>query len=172
MLDPRFHGADLGQKNMDEKENRIYEFSYLLSPHTPEEGVPAEVGKLKDIIGNFGANFIAEEFPRLINLAYDMEVTIANKKYRFPNAYFGWFKFELGPDGILKLKDALKHYDVVIRHLLLKTVRENTMAPKRIGPKPEWRKRVGEKEKGAPAGGKEVEMNKEEVDKKIEELVA
>ncbi|KKQ35460.1 MAG: hypothetical protein US50_C0014G0007 [Candidatus Nomurabacteria bacterium GW2011_GWB1_37_5] len=162
-------------KLMEEKEFRVYELSYLFVPLIEEEAVSAKAGDFKNFLSNLGAQFISEEFPRLIQLAYAMDKSIANKKYKFTNAYFGWFKFEIDAESISKIKEYLKHNDDIIRHLLIKTIKENTQAPKKLSPRPEFRKKFkteGESAAGASQTEEKGEVNEAEVDKKIDELIA
>ncbi len=147
----------------DTKDTRIYELGFLMAPTIGEEHLPAEVTALKDIVSAKGGVTIAEEFPRFIELAYRMDRTIANRKEKFTHAYFGWMKFEMSPENADALGKELADNDKLVRYTLFKTVRENTIASKR--PIRESRKRVASDEP-------KVEMNKEEVDKEIDALVA
>jgi len=85
-------------------------------------------------------------------------------------AYFGWIKFELEPDSVLQLKENLEQNDSLLRFLIIKTVRENTLVPKKplakTGSYKKRREPVATKEEKV-----EKEIDKEAVDKKIEELV-
>lgn len=159
---------------MDEKEAKIYELSYLATPTLSEEELPAKVGGLKEVISNLGGAFISEEYPKLIDLAYTMERVVANKRNKFGQGYFGWFKFEMDPASVLKLKGALDLDESIIRFLIIRTVRENTLAPRARmaqNQKAEQRKKAVESENG---GTKEpiTEAEAKEIDKRIDELVA
>ena len=163
------------KNNMDseldiKKDKKIYELAFIFVPTLGDDGLAAKFGDLKGNLTNLGAIFISEEYPKLINLAYIMDKVIANKKQKFQSGYFGWTKFELEADGIAKLKDLLKHDENMLRHLIVKTVRENTMSSNRI-----FRKSTEggyKKKEGEEVREKEphVEINKEELDKKLEEL--
>ncbi len=151
-----------------EKDGRIYELAYLYVPLLTEETVAASYGNLKALLEKHGAQFIGEETPKMIELAYQMSRIIENKKTWFDNAYFGWVKFEIEPTEIALIEEVLKRDEQIIRYMTLKTVRESTMASKK--PMREYRKRTGDKVEGgeeAPA----APMNKEEVDKQIDALV-
>ena len=158
-------------------EMRVYELSFIFSSLLSPEDMALKFGDLKNLLMVSGARFITEEMPRLIPLAYTMVATIGNKKYRFNNGYFGWVKFELGQEGILNLKEGLKTNEDIVRHLLIKTVRENTLAPRkpmnreRFSSKPRYSSAV--KSQPDKSEDKEVmPMDKEAVDKKIEELIS
>jgi ribosomal protein S6 len=114
-----------------ESENRIYEVGYVLLSTFPEEKIEAEAARLKKSIESKGGVIIAEEAPYLRDLAYEMIKVIANKNERFTQGYFGWIKFEVGSDEALELKKAFDADMSILRHLLIKTVRENTMYTKR-----------------------------------------
>lgn len=144
-------------------EMRVYELGYLLLPTLGEEHVPAEVTALKDIIGKSGGVFVAEDFPRFIELAYRMERTIANRKEKFTHAYFGWTKFEMNPEAADALDKELVRNEKLVRHIMFRTVRENTIASRKPF-RSESRKKVDDAEP-------KVEINKEEVDAQIDALV-
>ena len=160
-------------QNMDEKEavgTRVYELGYLLVSSIPEEGVPVIYGNLKEMVSSFGGEMISDEMPKMINLAYTMRKVVSNVRSKFDTAYFGWLKFNMDTDKVLILKKKLDLDPNVIRFLILKTVKENTIAAKRFVHRDNRRKMPAVKE------GVEVEMavpiNKEEIDKEIDAMVA
>lgn len=148
---------------------RVYELGYLLVPTISEEHLASEVGALKATLETPGAVTISEEYPKLIELAYRMDKVISNKKNKFDTGYFGWIKFEVDAASLVGIKEKLDRSDSIIRYLLIKTVRENTIASKRPA-RSDSRRRLTKKE-GEDAEVEAPEMNKEEVDKKIEEMV-
>ncbi|OGI72112.1 hypothetical protein A3J61_00950 [Candidatus Nomurabacteria bacterium RIFCSPHIGHO2_02_FULL_38_15] len=122
-------------------EKRVYEFSYLLVPTMAEEDVAGKVSQLKKIFTDSGAEIIADEAPEYIGLAYTIIHKVDNKNVRVNSAYFGWFKFMGEVDVLEKVKMKLDRDNDLVRHLLIKTVAENTMAPKKLSQKREVRKR-------------------------------
>src|SRR5690606_25614016 len=42
-------------------------------------------------------------------------------------AYFGWIKFDITPDVIVALTEEIEALETIIRSLMIKTVRENTL---------------------------------------------
>ncbi len=156
-------------EDIETKENRIYELGYLFVPSIAEESVAGEATALKDLILSFGALPISEEYPKLINLAYEMETVVNNKKEHFETGYFGWFKFELDPEKVSSLEAKLKLSPKLIRFLLVKTVRENTMAGKRSFGSRDFKRRTEVKRDPTAAP---VEINKEEIDREIDALVS
>ena len=157
------------ETTVKEEGMRVYELGYLLVPTISEENLASEVGALKDILEAQGAVTVSEEYPKLTELAYTMDKVISNKKNKFDAGYFGWIKFEIEISALAGIKEKLDRSDSIIRYLLIKTVRENTIASKRPA-RSDSRRKIGKKE-GDEAEGDAPEMNKEEVDKKIEEMV-
>lgn len=159
--------GNLPQENAFVSDGRVYELGYLLTPALSPENVPARYGDLKDAIIGLGGKIISDEMPQMLHLAYTM-VKIQNARNKFDTAYFGWIKFEMNPEKVLDLKKKLYLDPDLIRFLMLKTVGENTIAAKRFAHR-DFRRRV-------PAAKKEedeaVAINKEEIDKEIEALVA
>lgn len=151
-----------------EKETKmtVYEVGYLLVPTIAEENVGGEVTNLKDMLSSNGAQFISDEFPKMMELAYQMSRDIANKKNKFTTGYFGWVKFELPTENALTVKGNLDRNESIIRYLMIKTVRESTMSTKRTYTK-DATKRRSVKSEETPA----EPMNEEVIDKEIDALV-
>ena len=152
-----------------ETELRVYEVGFLLLPYVQEADLAQEVGRIKEAIVSAGGTPFADENPRLLALAYPMYKVFSNKKTKFENAYFGWIKFDGEPKGVAKLKKSLDAEANVLRFLITKTVRENTLtrkpAPFASKPiKPAVKEVVKEDEP------KEV-INEAELDKTIDDLI-
>jgi ribosomal protein S6 len=154
---------------LTEADGRVYELGYLLVPTIPEENVAGIYSNLKDLVSSLGGIHISDEMPKMIPLAYSMMKVVANVRSKFNTAYFGWVKFTMDSDKILELKKKLDFDPNVIRFLILKTVKENTIAAKRFV-RGDMRKKpgVGKTENSETV----VPINKEEVDKEIDALVA
>ncbi|HAS81055.1 MAG: hypothetical protein UR25_C0005G0031 [Candidatus Nomurabacteria bacterium GW2011_GWE1_32_28] len=148
---------------------RVYELGYLLIPTISEENIPVVYGNLKELVSNLGGEIISDEMPKMISLAYQMLKVTQNVRSKFNTAYFGWIKFEMGSDKILELKKKVDLDPNFIRFLILKTVKENTIAAKRFTRKDFKRKtstkKDGENEEALP-------IDKEEIDKEIEAMIA
>ena len=153
-----------------ENDARVYELGYLLMPTIKEEDVPVSYGNLKELVSSFKGEIIADEMPKMTNLAYSMQKITSNVRNKFKTAYFGWTKFIMDSQKVLELK---KHIDLdsnFIRFLILKTVKENTIAAKRfvrgdiVHRRPPMKKNRDDEVI--------VPMNKEEIDKEIDALVA
>ena len=163
-------------KPMQENENeiemdanhRVYELGYLLVPTISEENLPATFGNLKELISSLGGVAIYDEMPKMIPLAYSMVKVVSNVRNKFNTAYFGWTKFTMDSDKITELKKKLDLDPNFIRFLILKTVKENTIATKRFP-----RGEIHRKPRTEKSGSNEtaVPINKEEIDKEIDALV-
>lgn len=164
-------GKEIMNEEVSVKNSQVYELGYLLVPTIEEDRVAEVYGNLRELIVSLGGEMISDEMPKSIGLAYTMVKVIANVRNKFNTAYFGWVKFEMDKENIAKLKAKLDLDVTVIRFLITKTVRENTMATKRYMPagmvrrKPFTAKKEGENE--TP-----VEINKEEIDKEIDALAS
>ncbi len=158
-------------QNNDEngsEDKRVYELSYLLVPTIAQEEVSSVYTALKDQITAMGGEFISDDMPKMIPLAYEMVKVISNINNKFSSAYFGWVKFIIEPEKVLELKKKLDLDANVVRFLILKTVKENTLASRRyVGRDSAYRKpqKKTEGEEAAP-------INKEEIDKEIDAMVA
>jgi len=154
----------------EEKEVRtsVYEVGYIMLPSISEENLGEEVASFKNIFTEKGATFISDEYPKLIELAYEMSRSIANKKQKFSYGYFGWVKFECGTVEAKTIKEILDKNEKLVRYLMIKTVRENTMSVKRSYSKHDASKR----RPASSIKAKETEViNEETIDKEIEALV-
>ena len=147
---------------------RVYEVGYLLVPTILDTDVPMVFGNLKELISSLGGVAISDEMPKMINLAYSMVKVVSNVRSKFNTAYFGWVKFTMDSDKVLELKKKLDLDPNFIRFLVLKTVKENTIATKRFAHGEIHRKpKTAKSEEGEAAP-----INKEEIDKEIDAMIA
>jgi len=144
----------------------VYEVGYIMVPSIAEENLGGEVTAFKDTLSNQGAIFVADENPKMMELAYEMSRSVANKKQKFSYGYFGWVKFECTSVQASVIKDMLDKNEKLVRYLLIKTVRESTMSLKRPYGKPE-----GSKRRATTRTEKVDPINEEVIDKEIEALV-
>lgn len=140
---------------MSETTTRAYELGYLLVPTAAETEVPGLVDTLKGFIGKGGGEVVSEGAPEFIDLAYTMEKSIASKKYKYSQGYFGWVKFTAEPDAMEAIKKALDAQLELVRYILVKTSVENTIVFKK--PKVEARRE-------ATGGDEEIVVEESEVD--------
>jgi len=117
-------------KNSEEK---IYEVGYHVLSSVSEENILSEVEKIKAYLAKEKAIIISEEAPKLRPLAYSIKKAFGGTYKVFDKAYFGFIKFELGEDGDVRNIDlGMKNNESVLRYLVIKTVRENTMYSPKI----------------------------------------
>ena len=162
--------AEIKDENqIPDADSRVYELGYLLVPTLTEENVPAAYGNLKELVSSFGGMPIFDEMPKMIPLAYTMSKVISNVRSKWNTAYFGWMKFTMDSDKIPELKKKLDLEQNLIRFLIIKTVKENTIATKRFVRTDMHRGRKTEK---GGEGETVLPINKEEIDKEIDALVA
>ncbi|MFA6177833.1 MAG: 30S ribosomal protein S6 [Candidatus Paceibacterota bacterium] len=156
-------------ETIEEANSRVYELGYHLVPTLSEEEIPATYGNLKELISSLGGIFVSDEMPKMITLAYPMVKVIANIRNKFKNAYFGWTKFTMDSAEVLKLKKKLDLDPNIVRFLIIKTVKENTINTKRFT-RGEFvnRKTKTDKKNDEVV----VPINKEEIDKEIDALVS
>lgn len=109
----------------------IYEVGYLILPTVGEDTLAPEVSKLKETLTGADAKVIADEYPALIALQYEMVKRIDTKNVRFDKGYFGWIKFEAEGADLQKIKKQLDLNKMILRYLIISTVRENTLSSKK-----------------------------------------
>jgi ribosomal protein S6 len=149
---------------------QIYELGYHIVSTVAEENVPQEVLNLKAVVLQDGGSLVSEGEPKLINLAYPMTKSVADIKKTFDTAYFGWIKFETKSELMPIIKKAVDQNPLILRYLLIKTVRENTLYTPKLT--------VRAPEKEAPKVKKSIKTEEkkatsiEDIDKSIDELVA
>jgi ribosomal protein S6 len=153
----------------------VYEVGYHIVPTVSPENLPKEVDALKGVLGAQQATIVSEEFPKLRNLAYTMIKPIGPVRHRFDTAYFGWIKFEAPKESVSEIEKAFLASDKIIRHLIVKTVRENTIYGPKILAEEKKETREGQPAEPAKAPAEEPKAAKpkasEDLDKSIDKLV-
>lgn len=119
------------QASTETLEPRVYELGFLLSPAVREEDLDARVDEIKTIITDAAGSIIADGRPEFIDIAYQMDKTIDNKKVKFDQGYFGWIKFTTTPNMIKAIQESMDKNLLIIRSLLVLTVAENTVISKK-----------------------------------------
>ncbi len=108
-------------------EPRVYELGYLIMPSVDEGDLGTQRDALVALITRFEGIVIDEGQPALIDLAYEMDKLINNKRAIFNQAYFGWIKFDVSPRGVEALTKEIEAVQSLIRFILVKTIKENTL---------------------------------------------
>ena len=120
--------TDINEITVD---SRVYEISFIFDNKLDEETALEKSNALKQSIATLGGSFISEEAPYLRELAYEMTRVVNNVNVRFNVGYFGWIKFEMDGSKVKELEKGLKLDEQVVRYMVVKTVRENTVYTKR-----------------------------------------
>jgi ribosomal protein S6 len=161
-------------KEKDESldEMQVYEIGFHILPTVPEEKLPEVVLKIKDSVTANGGEIITEDFPKMKVLAYEIKKRIETKYSTFNKAYFGWVKFETVPVSVGKIKTETESNQDILRFIIIKTVRENTIhTPK----SPVIARSVNTEEIKIPGQtqvpAEKTEVSEAEIDKSIDELV-
>ena len=153
----------------NKKDKKVYELGYLLIPTLDSEEIHTILGNLKELISSLEGDYISDEIPKMMSLAYPMLKVVSNVRNKFDTAYFGWIKFFMDSEKILELKKKADLDPNILRFLILKTVQENTIASKKFsGRDSAYRKSSYKKNENKEV----VPINKEEVDKEIDAMVA
>jgi ribosomal protein S6 len=159
------------EKDENVEEGQIYEVGFHILPTLAEEKLPEIVVRIKDVITNNGGEVISDDFPKQKVLAYEIKKRIDTKYVRFNRSYFGSVKFEILSGEVEKIKKEMESNGDILRFIIVKTVRENTM----YTPKYQSMSRGNVEEKVAKSEVVEpvekVEISEEEIDKSIDELL-
>ena len=100
---------------MNEAENtKEYEMSYLLTPEISEDKTDSEITELKNIITENSGSIVQADPIEKKWLVYPV------KKQN--QAYFGVVYFNVGTEGLDKIKKTLALYKKVLRYLILNKV--------------------------------------------------
>lgn len=146
----------------------VYEVGYHIVPAVSPENLPKEVDAIKAALGAQGATIISEEAPKLIKLAYTMVKAIGSARHKYDTAHFGWIKFEASPEAVVEIKKAVDGNEKVLRSLIVKTVRENTL----YGPKLLAQEKAEAAKAEEPKEAAKPQASDEEIDKAVDKLVA
>lgn len=152
----------------NESNKQVYELGYLLAPTLNEGDFGVAYNGLKDLIASLGGEYIADEIPKMTQLAYSMVKVVSNVRNKYSTAYFGWIKFYMDKEKVGELKKKLDFDPNTVRFLILKTVKENTIASKRFVGKDSAYKKPSKKDENVEA----TPINTEEVDKEIDAMVS
>ena len=116
------------KQDQNQASGPVYELGYLLADQLTDEKVAKKVTDLKGIVSQDAEAVIDEGEPELRTLAYTITTRRDGKRKDYSKAHFGWIKFESSADKINNIEETVKADNEVIRFLLIKTVREDTLA--------------------------------------------
>ncbi len=119
---------NINSQEKDPELYEVYEFGYHILPTVADSELENKVNEIRNLIKDFGGEFIMEGEPELIDLAYTMIVPRGGHNDKYDKAYFGWIKFEAPKAKIPELQKELKLNGDILRFILFKTVKEDTRA--------------------------------------------
>ena len=120
---------------MDENNDNdklVYEVGYHIVPTVEEVAIPAEADAIKSAVVETGGSVISEDSPKIMNLAYDISKSVNAKRQSYSKAYFGWVKFEVEPAAIAPIKSKIESMASVLRFIIIKTVKADTMRSQKV----------------------------------------
>lgn len=154
--------------------SKIYELGYLLLPKITTDRALIEEKVLMDFFVKGGGELISSEHPVLIDLAYPMLKVIHAHREKCNQGYFGWMKFEIETKALEDIKKNIDLSEMVLRYLLIKTVRGNTLLDGKMnfGEALEKSKQPEEDEEAVQEKEKtESVIDEDQLDKSIDDLV-
>ena len=166
--------AEATTEQNSESEQVVYELGYHLLPSLSEDNIKTEVEDIKSTIEKSEGVFLSEEYPKSFQLAYTIAKKSGSKYIKFDAAFFGWIKFEMTPERVIVLKEALDKKDTILRFIIVKTTREHIpLQPKlKVHTKPRAEVTLPSKLASPVKPLTRTAISDEELDKSIEELVA
>ncbi len=105
----------------------IYEISYILLPSLSNDDVSKEVTNLQEQISSNSGNVLSFENPILIDLAYPMVKVTTSSRVKCQKGYFGYIKFQMDTLNVSEIKKYAENNPFIVRFLIVKTVKENTL---------------------------------------------
>lgn len=155
--------------------SKVYEIGFHLAPIVGDDNIAHEVSLIRDALDAIKAEVVSEDLPRLFALAYPLSKVIKGTKRTFKESYFGWIKFEAEAEAVASFKETVEKLENVLRFLIVKTVRDNTLYGPKFATKEQMKGAFKKDEADeTPVVVKEEDKEKltpEELDKTIEDLV-
>lgn len=150
----------------------VYEVGFHIVPTVVEADLGAVLEKIRGALAKSDAEIIKEEFPAKKTLAYTIERrATAGKREKFTESYFGFIKFAIERGAITEFAAALRGMNEVLRFLIIETVREETVVPRRaVFSSDRLEGETIKKPTAAPEATGEV--SEEELNKSIDALVS
>lgn len=149
---------------------RVYETGYLIAPSVKEDDIESIVSGIRSVIEKASGSFIAEGAPSMMKLAYEMEGREVGKRMIYDRAYFGWIKFEAATSAVGALEVSYKRSTEILRHLIFKTLREDTRAKIKAPTLREVKRTDTLKTTPRRAEESAEPVSEEDIDKAIEDL--
>ncbi len=112
----------------EDRDAKLYEFAFHLVPKMSSDDAVSAFTDIKNQITATGATISNESTPALLNLAYQMDITVESVRSKYNQAYFAWVIFEATGSQILALKEEIKLRTDVLRNLLITTKNESPIS--------------------------------------------
>ena len=106
---------------------QVYEVGFHVVPTLTEEKASQKAAEFRSLIEKNNGTVISEGAPQNQPLAYTLYKDVGSVRSKYDNAHFGWIKFEAPTTSIAIVKDAMDKDSEILRHIIIKTVRENTL---------------------------------------------
>ena len=148
----------------------VYESSFILAPSLAEEQVSSAVNLLEQKVKELDGEVLSSEAPALVDLAYPIIKIIQTSRQKYTSGYFGWTKFEVPVESLKDIEKFLKENKDIIRFLIIKTVKENTLLHGKMFLKKEEPSKVKFEAPVQEIPPEEL-STPEEIDKSIDQLV-
>ena len=116
----------------EEKDAKMYEFAFHLVPKMTEDEALKSFTDIKKLVEASGATITNESSPALLNLAYQMELTVDAVKSKYNLAYFAWIILEANGTQVLKITEEIKDRTDILRHLLITTKNDSPITSQAV----------------------------------------
>lgn len=123
--------AEVSSQANKANEKPVYEVGFHIVPTVAEAELGSVLEKIRAALAKADAEIIKEEFPVKKTLAYVIERAITGKREKYAESYFGFIKFATEKDAVAGFTTALRSMSEVLRFLVIQTVREEAVAPRR-----------------------------------------
>ncbi|HEX8994327.1 MAG TPA: 30S ribosomal protein S6 [Candidatus Paceibacterota bacterium] len=158
------------QAKSDEKV--VLEAGFHIVPTVAEADVTAIADSVRTIIEKAGGSVISSEMPKRMPFAYRIERSVAGKREKYTEGYFGWIKFEAEAGAAKAVEHALRDLSEILRFMVIRTTREAiTYTPRAVFASNSLEGKTIEKPAVVVAPEEKKEVSETELDKTIESLV-
>ena len=106
-------------------ETAVYEVGFHVVPTVQETEVAAVAARLHAALLKAEGKIIEEIPPKKIQFAYRIERSVAGKREKYTEGYFGSIKFEAPREAIKPFEEMLRADHEILRFLLVHTTRES-----------------------------------------------
>lgn len=165
---------EIKEKSLDEDVDidlgdvQVYEIGYHLLPNIGDAGANEEVLGMHALIKKNEGNIISEGTPEIKELTYEMTKRVETRNLKYNKAYFGWIKFEIDRSKILEIKNKIENLQNVLRFLIIRTVKENTIYTPKVAV---FKKEVSKDVIDADTDVEKIVASEADIDKSIDQLL-